>query len=113
MAKTKKSGKIKEITDHLARARKLAGEVDLPMLAYRGIDAEKLNIDARMIDILKYIGNGCPNIYYMDDWGVRILPEYRVEVAAQLDQMINAMEMAGIQDEINVIAPEVAAKLRG
>ncbi len=66
-----------------------------------------------MIDILKYIGNGCPNIYYMDDWGVRILPEYHVEVAAQLDQMINAMEMAGIQDEITDIAPEVAAKLRG
>jgi hypothetical protein len=95
------------------RARKLAEEVELPMLAYRGIDADKLKIDARMIDILKYIGNGCPNIYYMDDWGVRILPEYRVEVAAQLDQMVNALEMAGIQDEIKVIAPEVAAKLHG
>ncbi|MCK5115550.1 MAG: hypothetical protein KAR44_03055 [Candidatus Aegiribacteria sp.] len=105
--------KISEIKEHLVRAKKLADKIDLPKLAYRGIDASKLEIDDRLIDILKYIGNGCPNIYYKDDWGIRVLPEYQLEIAAQLNDLINAMEMAGIQEDIDVIAPEVAAKLRG
>jgi len=83
------------------------------MLAYRGIDADKLKIDDDLILILKYIGNGCPAIYYKQDMGIRILPEYQLEVTAQLDDLINAMEMAGIQENIDVIAPEVASKLRG
>ena len=87
--------------------------MELPKLAYRGVDADKLEIDERLIDILKYIGNGCPNIYYADDWGMRILPEYHVEIATQLDVLINAMEMAGIQESIEAVAPEVAKKLRG
>lgn len=111
MVDKKKLNMIAEIKEHLVRAKKIAEEVALPKLAYRGIDAGRLKIDARMIDILKYIGNGCPNIYYMDDWGMHILPEYHVAIATQLDQLINAMEMAGIQEDIEIIAPEIAAKI--
>jgi hypothetical protein len=111
MADKQRSEAISAIKDHLVRAKAIAEKANLPKLAYRGIDVGKLHLDERMIDVLKYIGNGCPNIYYMDDWGMRILPEYRVAVATQLDQLISAMEMAGIQEEIGSIAPEVAAKI--
>lgn len=104
--------KLAEIKESLVRARKLAEEVELPELVYRGVDASKLKIDEKMIDILKYIGNGCPNIYYAEDWNIRILPETRLSIESQLDTLINAMEMAGIQENIDALAPEVAAKLK-
>ncbi len=113
MGNKDKLAKISEIKEHLVRAKQLADDIDLPKLAYRGVDASKLKIDEKLLDILKYIGNGCPNIYYADDWGIRILPEYQLEITSQLNDLINAMEIAGIQEDIDVIAPEVAAKLRG
>ena len=112
MSDKKKLEKIAEIKDHLVRARKLADAVDLPKIVYRGVDPDKLKLDVRLLDILKYIGNGCPNIYYADRWGVHILPECQVAIASQLDALIRAMEMAGIQEEIGTVAPEVASKLQ-
>jgi hypothetical protein len=113
MVDKEKLEKISKIKMHLVSAKAIAEEVTLPKLAYRGVDADRLKIDENMLSILKYIGNGCPNIYYAEDWGgMRILPEYYVAISTQLDQLISAMEMAGIQEDIEKIAPDIAAKIK-
>jgi hypothetical protein len=112
MSSKKKQERLEELNQHLLEARRIVSEIDeMPTIKYRGVDAADLKLDARMEAILRYIGNGCPNIYYADDWFRRLInpPEYTM--TERIDEMIGAVEMTRIQANIGEIAPELASKL--
>ena len=113
MASKGKLEKFDTMREHLVAARKIAEQMDdLPEIGYRGARTADLKLDANLEAILKYVGNGCPNVYYADDWGMHVVnPQRRFEITERLDEMIGAVEMAKIQANIGEIVPEVVGRM--
>ena len=113
MASKGKLEKLDKMKAHLEAARNMAAEMnDLPEIGYRGARIADLKLDANLEAILKYVGNGCPNVYYADDWGMHVVnPQKRFEITERIDEMIGAVEMAKIQATIGDIAPDVVGRM--
>lgn len=113
MASKGKLEKLDKMREQLEAVRKIAAEMDdLPEIGYRGVRVADLKLGAEMEAILKYLGNGCPNIYYADDWGASVInPRTHVALTERIDEMISAVEMAKIQSTIGEIAPDLVTRM--
>jgi hypothetical protein len=113
MASKGKLEKLDKMREQLEAVRKIAADMDdLPEIGYRGVRVADLKLSAEMEAILKYLGNGCPNIYYADDWGASVInPRTHVALTERIDEMISAVEMAKIQSTIGEIAPDLVTRM--